>query len=162
MSSIFDKVEELYIARKIGSLKDMDDGWEYNNLKRLILGVGSPYYLDPGGRINWKTLQYLKSELPSPPYLYDVFTTAQYTTMEVEVPMESLNLYKTAYVWGNFWNIQGFNGIDNIFEDSETLLKVYRCNGLLYKANIKVTDLHTLPNGYYIVVSPSKTWKIKI
>ncbi len=84
---IFDKVEELYIAREIKSLKDMDDGCQYNNLKRLIIGIGNPKFVDPGGYINWKTLQYLKSELPSPPYLYDVFTTAQYTTMEVEVPI---------------------------------------------------------------------------
>ena len=117
---IFDNVEEVYIARCISGLKEGESGTQYNSLKRLLLGYGCPDYWSLGGSVDWSNLDYLKSEVSDPPYLPDVFTTVQYTTMEVEVPSESLELYKKASVWSNFWNIKGFeyDGVVDIMTDT--------------------------------------------
>ena len=115
---IFDNVEEVYIARSISGLKDRKSGTQYNSLKRLLLGDGCPRDWSLGGSVDWSYLDYIKSEVSEPPYLPDLFTTVQYTTMEVEVPSESLELYKKANVWSNFWNIKGIDaGVVDIITD---------------------------------------------
>lgn len=111
-------MEEVYIARSISGLKDRKSGTQYNSLKRLLLGDGCPRDWSLGGSVDWSNLDYIKSEVSEPPYLPDLFTTVQYTTMEVEVPSESLELYKKANVWSNFWNIKGIDaGVVDIITD---------------------------------------------
>ena len=130
---IFDNVEEVYIARSISGLEEMKSGTQYNSLKRLLLGDGCPRYWSLGGSVDWSNLDYLKSEVSDPPYLPNVFTTVQYTTMEVEVPSESLELYKKANVWSNLWNIKGFEstGVVDIITDTaqKSVIGRYDMNG---------------------------------
>lgn len=130
---IFDNVEEVYITRSISGLENKESGTQYNSLKRLLLGDGCPRNWSLGGSVDWSNLDYLKSEVYDPPYLPDVFTTVQYTTMEVEVPSESLELYKKANVWCNFWNIKGFEytGVVDINTNTaqKSVISRYDING---------------------------------
>lgn len=130
---IFDNVEEVYIARNIRGLENGESGTQYNSLKRLLLGYGCPHYWSLGVSVDLSNLDYLKSEVSDPPYLPNEFTTVQYTTMEVEVPSESLELYKKANVWSKFWNIKGFEyaGVLDIFTDTAQKSEIgrYDMNG---------------------------------
>lgn len=157
---IFDKIEELYIARNINSLSNMKTGTQYNNLKKIIIGDNSPYYVTSnlGARFDWSNLEYLRSERIEPPYLPNSFTTQQYTTMNVEVPTEALELYQIASVWKNFWNINGFDGIEDIFIDGKNFpVKVFNLSGF------KIGDsIDNLGPGIYIIKQGTKTYKISI
>lgn len=114
---LFHNVEELYIGRDITGIQNTNPYQiDYKNLKKLIIGSTS-YSL--GATADWKKLEYLESECLTPPHLSNVFSTSQYTTMEVRVPLESLDLYKNAPGWENFWNIKGVSETIPLRVDSE-------------------------------------------
>lgn len=124
---IFDKVEELSIARCIKGLTKLGDGIEYKNLKKIIFGKGCPTNISVnlGGRFNWQNLEFLRSESIEPPalnYFEISFSNDQYTTMPVEVPSQAIEEYKEAPIWKNFWNLIGVSEglIEEIFLNLET------------------------------------------
>ena len=53
-------------------------------------------------------------------------------------------------------------GIEDVLVDSNEELRVYDLQGILVVAGVKLKVLKLLGNGYYIVLSQSKKWKIKI
>lgn len=109
----FENIEELYCNRKIIGYKTKDT---YSNVRKLTLGNKIDDWNDIGGNLNWGNLEYLRSENLTPPIIPDRFTTDQYINMQVEVPMQSLEVYKNTEVWKNFWNIRGvkINNVDEI------------------------------------------------
>ena len=68
-------------------------------------------------------------------------TNAQYMDMELIVPDESLDLYKKADVWKNFWNIVGFStaGSENISTEvpSPEVVSRYSLDGQKVDENYK-------------------------
>lgn len=80
--------------------------------------------------INWTKLKSIRSYNPIPPSLRDNFTTSQYINMPVEVPIESLDAYKNAATWRDFWNIKGFDGITDITDIDKdcTIQEISRYN----------------------------------
>lgn len=53
-------------------------------------------------------------------------------------------------------------GIEDVLVDSNEELRVYDLQGILVVDGVKLKDLKLLGSGYYIVLSQSKKWKIKI
>ena len=54
------------------------------------------------------------------------------------------------------------NGIEDILVNPDEELHVYNLSGVLVADGIKLKNLKQLASGYYIVVSQTKQWKIKI
>ena len=54
------------------------------------------------------------------------------------------------------------NGIEDILINPDEELHVYNLSGVLVAEGIKLKNLKQLASGYYIVVSQTKQWKIKI
>lgn len=134
---IFHNVEELYTARIIDGLKNYKgDEVDYINLKKLIIGSTSYSF---GGSVVLKNLEYLESECLTPPYLpFFGFSNSQYMTMEVFVPLESLELYKNAEVWRDFWNLKGVSEIKVITENTnQTIVGRYDLSGKPVNENFK-------------------------
>ena len=67
-------------------------------------------------RVNVEATETIISYATTPPTIPD-FTNQQFMTVSVKVPYESLEAYKNAEVWKNFWNMEGFD-VANV----ETLL----------------------------------------
>ena len=53
-------------------------------------------------------------------------------------------------------------GIEDVLVDSNEELRVYDLQGILVVDGVKLKDLKLLGSGYYIVLSQSNKWKIKI
>lgn len=53
-------------------------------------------------------------------------------------------------------------GVEDVVFESKECFNVYNLEGILVKDDITIEDLSILPTGYYIIVSPTKTFKIKI
>lgn len=141
---IYTNVHELYIARRLDKLGGLYDYKPLNNLNCLVFGPNCPkdLFKDLDHLANWEDLKSIKSERTVPPYLYDRFTMDQYTSMDVEVPMESLNLYRNAIVWGNFWNLRGFSSVKNVLADDPFFVNVE--NGCIHvdgKGELDVVEI---------------------
>ena len=54
------------------------------------------------------------------------------------------------------------NGIEDILVNPDEELHIYNLSGVLVAEGIKLKNLKQLASGYYIVVSQTKQWKIKI
>ena len=158
--SMFNSIEELHLGCPMINKPNIysSDNYKWNsstlrNLKSLTFL--SPYYLNADGYdlyIPWDQLTFLKSECLTPPELYDVFTNLQYTTMEVQVPFEALDAYKKADVWKEFWNLKGYDGVDDIPADNidDDKVEVYNLHGM--RMNISSRDeLCKLQPGLYII-----------
>ncbi|MBQ8222441.1 MAG: leucine-rich repeat domain-containing protein [Bacteroidales bacterium] len=109
------------------------------------------------------------------------FTNYHYVNTTLYVPVGSIEKYKQAVVWKNFWNIQECDniGIDDIDESSISLevmrggirligaeripIAIYTINGILVEKIDKYTgeDIF-LDKGIYIVSVGNKTMKIKL
>lgn len=77
------------------------------------------------------------------------FTTNQYMTMPVNVPIGTKEAYMQANVWKNFWNINEVlpNSIGTVSTDSqEDTNAIYTINGVKHNT----TNLSDLPSGIYI------------
>ena len=76
-----------------------------------------------------------------------VLKSVNKSTCTLHVPAGSLELYRNAYFWRDFYNIKGdLSGIDGVVVEDDTHMEVYNLNGL------KVGDsLEGLTPGFYIV-----------
>ena len=99
------------------------------NAKELILGEHVTK-LQISKRYN---LESIVSYAMTPPTVSKSFTNAQYINLVVKVPNEALEAYQKDTVWGNFWNLQGFDtsGVDDVEIDSvdKTVVGRYDLNG---------------------------------
>ena len=79
---------------------------------------------------------------------------------------ESVNLYKAAVQWKDFYNISEYDGVDDITvdgDDAETLYDVYNVQGMMVGSGMRRADMSdALPHGIYILVSPNGTQKIRL
>lgn len=78
-------------------------------------------------------LESIVSYAMTPPTVSKGFSNAQYMNLVVKVPNEALEAYQKDSVWGNFWNLQGFDtsGVDDVEIDSvdKTVVGRYDLNG---------------------------------
>ena len=79
---------------------------------------------------------------------------------------ESVNLYKIANQWKDFYNVSEYDGVDDITvdaDDAETLYDVYNMQGVKVGSGLRRADMtDALPHGIYILVSPNATRKIRL
>ncbi len=77
----------------------------------------------------------------NPPQIVNTFSYNQFTTMKVLVPNEAVEKYMEDVIWGNFWNIEGFNTYSNIdsISDSKEVSEIarYDINGNKVSNNYK-------------------------
>lgn len=80
----------------------------------------------------------------------DHFPYKVYLNASLLVPNESIELYRSADIWKNFFNINAISGIDQIIEDSNRSIEVYDLKGVKLKITTS-KELQQLPRGIYIV-----------
>ena len=104
---------------------------------------------------------------PNPPVCGDyALTDIDKSKCTLYVLKESVNLYKIANQWKDFYNISEYDGVDDITvdaDDAETLYDVYNIQGMKVGSGLRRAEMSdALPHGIYILVSPNATRKEKI
>lgn len=173
----FPGLEKLTINSVKGKL---NFGGALSALKELRYGAGvestSPSVLSSAKDLNEIHVGRLE-----PPVCLNEFTTQQYFNATLYVPSQSLEKYKEANVWKNFWEIVGeeYNGsIDAVEDDNNFSVKIdkgsievnsfngiesriYNTSGLLMGRGVKI-ELSTLMPGMYIISNSGVTRKVMI
>ena len=86
-------------------------------------------------------------------------------TCELFVNKESINQYKAAEQWKEFFFISEYNGVDDVSVDTpDALYEVYNMQGVRVGSGMREAEVtvDTLPHGVYILVSPQGRKKLKI
>ena len=104
---------------------------------------------------------------PNPPTCGDsAFNGVDRTRCTLYVLEESVNVYKIADQWKDFYNVVGLLGVDDITmdgDDAETLYDVYNMQGVKVGSGLRRADMSdALPHGIYIFVSPNATRKVRL
>jgi len=151
------KLEELYLGRVVKT-DSYARASSLEAIKKITFGkylkvVGSGLY----GLINEiPTTAEIYCENPTPPSGATYFTNTQYISNVVYVPRESLEAYKQAEGWKNFWDIRAYDpasGIKDVSVDDvrADVFKVYNLAGMLVKETADKTEAYDLPAGIYII-----------
>lgn len=99
-------------------------------------------------------LQTITVENPIPPTVKGEFTSDQYFTTKVYCPINSVDDYRNAPIWKNFWNIEGKEmdlGVDDV-KIIDSNIKYFSPDGVLLKAEPET--------GTFIKVEGGKASKI--
>jgi len=99
---------------------------KFNNLQRLIIGENiTDCTVNIGST---KDITYLESRALTPPKMPS-FEEIQYIDLVPIVPAESLELYKQAPVWKEFWNLTA--GVEDAIDDEaeKRIIGTYDING---------------------------------
>ena len=104
---------------------------------------------------------------PNPPVCgYYALTDIDKSKCTLYVLKESVNLYKVADQWKDFYNVSEYDGVDDITvdaDDAETLYDVYNIQGMKVGSGLRRAEMSdALPHGIYILVSPNATRKIRL
>ena len=86
-------------------------------------------------------------------------------TCELFVNKESINQYKAAEQWKEFFFISEYDGVDDVSMDTvDALYDVYNLQGVRVGSGMRETEVtaDVLPHGVYILVSPQSRKKLKI
>ena len=86
-------------------------------------------------------------------------------TCELFVNKESINQYKAAEQWKEFFFISEYDGVDDVSVDTpDALYEVYNLQGVRVGSGMREAEVtaDTLPHGVYILVSPQGRKKLKI
>ena len=81
------------------------------------------------------------------------------------VPKESINAYKGAEQWREFFFISEYNGVDDVTVDTpDAVYEVYNLQGVRVGSDMHEAEItaDALPHGVYILVSPQGRKKLKI
>ncbi|MCM1317296.1 MAG: leucine-rich repeat domain-containing protein [Bacteroides sp.] len=148
-------LEELYIGRTVQTY----DYYPFDeSLKKITFGkylkkINEGFY---GDLKSIPTTAEIYCENPVPPSGADKFINKQYISNVVYVSKESLEDYKQADGWKNFWDIRPFDfesGIADVSIDETrtNIYRVYNPAGILVKETADKSDAFNLPKGIYIV-----------
>jgi len=154
------KLEELYLGRVIRWSEGFSN-LSLSELKKITFGK----YLNAvgdGNDVYYKlssipTTAEIYCENPTPPSIGgNGFSNQQYISNVVYVPKESLEAYKQAEGWKNFWDIRAYDpasGIKDVSADvvHADVFKVYNLAGMLVKETADKTEAYDLPAGIYII-----------
>ena len=130
-------LEELYIGRNT-------TGWTFNGGKLKILSIGFLVsYIDVNFAGN-ENLTNINCYNNTPPALYVLFANTLYVSVIVKVPTGSLEAYKNADIWKNFWNIEESSELISIFVIDELTYLITGNNEVtLYNQNLSLpTELY--------------------
>ena len=86
-------------------------------------------------------------------------------TCELFVNKESIDQYKAAEQWKEFFFISEYDGVDDVSVDSQNAVyEVYNLQGVRVGSGMREAEVtaDTLPHGVYILVSPQGRKKLKI
>ena len=86
-------------------------------------------------------------------------------TCELFVNKESINQYKAAEQWKEFFFISEYDGVDDVSVDTpDALYEVYNLQGVRVGSGMHEAEVtaDALPHGVYILVSPQGRKKLKI
>lgn len=86
-------------------------------------------------------------------------------TCELFVNKESIDQYKAAEQWKEFFYISEYDGVDDVSVDTlDALYDVYNLQGVRVGSGMREAEVtaDTLPHGVYILVSPQSRKKLKI
>jgi len=173
---------------KIKQLKYVVVGESVTSLQsHLFYNCASLDSITIGSGVNWignkafegcdsLSLLSMKGETP-PEACSDSYTTVQYMNTTVIVPNGCIDMYKTADVWSNFWNIQSNtnSAIQEVITDDSCIkvegnkviitdmrqlpVSVYNINGfLIYKGYSNIVNLPQY--GMYIIKTSNNVYKI--
>lgn len=127
----------------------------------LVTSIGEYAFYNCSG------LKVLTCLAPNPPACdINAFTGIDKSKCTLYVIKESVNVYKIADQWKDFYNISEYDGVDDITvdgDDAETLYDVYNMQGVKVAGGLRRAEMSdALPHGIYILVSPNATRKEKI
>lgn len=91
------------------------------------------------------------------------FSNKIYINSVLYVPEESVDLYKTAPYWKNFWNILPIDSYDNISDiavNTDGHFKIFSINGILLNIADSIGEIGALPSGVYIISNGNSSYKI--
>ncbi len=111
----------------------------------------------------------------------ETFSKNTYLYCSLKVPVGTLNAYKSAEGWKNFWNIEecDFSGVEAIEEDNavscvadnggirienkdeNSIVRVYNIQGSML-AETSGSVVNNLPKGLYIVTVENKSFKVSL
>ena len=111
----------------------------------------------------------------------ETFSKNTYLYCSLKVPVGTLNAYKSAEGWKNFWNIEecDFSGVEAIVEDNavscvannggirienkdeNSIVRVYNIQGSML-AETSESVVNNLPKGLYIVTVENKSFKVSL
>ncbi len=86
-------------------------------------------------------------------------------TCELFVNKESIDQYKAAEQWKEFFFISEYDGVDDVSVDTpDALYEVYNLQGVRVGSGMREAEVtaDVLPHGVYILVSPQSRKKLKI
>ena len=86
-------------------------------------------------------------------------------TCELFVNKESIDQYKAAEQWKEFFFISEYDGVDDVSVDTpDAVYEVYNLQGIRVGSGMREAEVtaDTLPHGVYILVSPQGRKKLKI
>ena len=127
---------------EINRLLSNDYTFYYSGISKLVINTEEMPGIDLSGiNLRESPLQKIYCYNSTPPSMSGIsFTTNQYMTVNVYVPKQSLDLYKSNYYWNKFWQLNGMenSSINDIIVDN--------ANGSV---------VYFLPNGIKISQKPS-------
>lgn len=158
-------LEELYLGRTvrisyyyhneqiIDQTKPFDESLKKITFGKYLKKINEGFY---GDLKSIPTTAEIYCENPVPPSGADKFINKQYISNVVYVPKESLEDYKQADGWKNFWDIRPYDfesGIADVSidESRQDIYRVYNPAGILVKETADKSEAFNLPRGIYIV-----------
>ena len=93
------------------------------------------------------------------------FNKVDKTACKLFVPKESINAYKGAEQWKEFFFISEYDGVDDVSVDAQDVVyEVYNLQGVRVGSGMREAEItaDNLPHGVYILVSPQGRKKLKI
>lgn len=142
-------IERLYLGRNIKD--NSSHSWKFNNLRTLIIGkdVSELPFLDLN-RSECKP-DTIVSLIEDPTIISTHFNNETYKTSQLLVPTGTLDIYKKAYGWRNFQNIQEIELVTDIISVLSTKEKVetnrYNTSGQLVKTPQKGINIIKYSDG---------------
>ena len=168
----------LILGRNLDNAYSMFRG--FSNLTHLEV-CGSVNYIRnlPLGNNDISTML-VKTATP-PICANETFSKNTYLYCSLKVPVGTLNAYKSAEGWKNFWNIEecDFSGVEAIEEDNalscvadngdirienkdeNSIVRVYNIQGSML-AETSESVVNNLPKGLYIVTVENKSFKVSL
>lgn len=91
---------------------------------------------------------------PTPPKAISCPETV-YTNATLNIPIGSLEAYKSHADWGKFLNIVevfDYSGVEDVVEDTPELVDVYNLQGVMVRKGVQRSEAtQDLPQGIYII-----------
>ena len=153
-------LNELYLGRRMYSSQyaRVGNNVVFESLQKIIFGLNFDPQYEEDTWINLRKLPitatiYCKNPVPNN-YLGSFFSNEQYLNCVLYVPTESIDVYKNAEGWKNFWDIRGFDfssGIEDVTKNTRDVYNVYNIHGNYILRTRKKEDLNNLQKGIYII-----------